>query len=159
VIRLRAEWLGFDPQQGQRRDFFFIFATAFRSALRPSVSPIQWVRGGGLFPPGVKLPGREAGHSPPSSANVKNAWSCSSTPQRVHGVVLSYERDSFTFTLPLRRNRLMTRRSLDQIPKLPILSVICPVFLRFLKQIWWLVISRLWNDTLSRAYDTQRRMK
>jgi len=51
--------------------------------------------------PGVKRPGREADHSPPSSAEVKNAWSCTSTPPyvftawclvkyriRLHGVVL-----------------------------------------------------------------------
>jgi hypothetical protein len=31
--------------------------------------------------PGVKWPGREADHSPPSSAKVKNAWSYTSTPQ------------------------------------------------------------------------------
>jgi hypothetical protein len=30
---------------------------------------------------GVKRPGREADHSPPSSAEVKNAWSCAFTPQ------------------------------------------------------------------------------
>jgi hypothetical protein len=40
---------------------------------------------------GVKLPGREADHSPPSSpAEVKSAWSCNSTPPvRLHGAVLS----------------------------------------------------------------------
>jgi hypothetical protein len=38
----------------------------------------------------VKRPGREAGHSPPSSAEVKNAWSYTSTPPiRRHGVVIS----------------------------------------------------------------------
>jgi hypothetical protein len=30
---------------------------------------------------GVKLPGREADLSPPSSAEVKNAWSCTATRQ------------------------------------------------------------------------------
>jgi hypothetical protein len=40
--------------------------------------------------PGVKRPGREADHSPPCSAEVKNAWSYTSTPPiRLHGVVLS----------------------------------------------------------------------
>jgi hypothetical protein len=39
---------------------------------------------------GVKRPGREADHSSPSSADVKNAWSYTSTfPIRLHGVVLS----------------------------------------------------------------------
>jgi hypothetical protein len=43
----------------------------------------------------VKRPEREADHSPPSSAEVKNAWSYISTPPiRIHGVVL---RDNFTF--------------------------------------------------------------
>jgi hypothetical protein len=40
---------------------------------------------GGSFP-GVKRPGREADHSPPSIAEVKNAWSYTYTsPIRLHG--------------------------------------------------------------------------
>jgi hypothetical protein len=40
--------------------------------------------------PGVKRPGREADHSPPSGAEVKNTRSYISTPQvRLHDVVLS----------------------------------------------------------------------
>jgi hypothetical protein len=40
--------------------------------------------------PGVKWPEREADHSPPSTAEVKNAWSYTSTPSiRLHGVVPS----------------------------------------------------------------------
>jgi hypothetical protein len=39
---------------------------------------------------GVKRPGREADHPPPSNADVKNAWLYTSTPPtRLHGVVLS----------------------------------------------------------------------
>jgi hypothetical protein len=42
---------------------------------------------------GVKRPGREVYHSPPSSAEVKNAWSYTFTPPiRLHGVVLIYSR-------------------------------------------------------------------
>jgi hypothetical protein len=38
---------------------------------------------------GVKRPGGKADRSPPSSAEVKNAWSYTSTPSiRLHGVVL-----------------------------------------------------------------------
>jgi hypothetical protein len=38
----------------------------------------------------VKWPGREADHLLPSSAEVKNTWSYTSTPPiRLHGVVLS----------------------------------------------------------------------
>jgi hypothetical protein len=40
--------------------------------------------------PGVKRPGREADHSPPTSAEVKNVLSYTSTPPiRLHGLVLS----------------------------------------------------------------------
>jgi hypothetical protein len=38
-------------------------------ALGPTQPPIQWVPG--ALSLGVKRPGREAGHSPPSSAEVK----------------------------------------------------------------------------------------
>jgi hypothetical protein len=39
---------------------------------------------------GVRQPGRKADHSPPSSAEVKNAWNYPSTPPvRLHGAVLS----------------------------------------------------------------------
>jgi len=37
----------------------------------------------------------------PSSAEVKNAWSYTSTPPIYHGMVLSKHRDNFTFTLTL----------------------------------------------------------
>jgi hypothetical protein len=37
----------------------------------------------GVLTPGVKQPGREAVHSLPSSAEVENAWSYTSTPQYV----------------------------------------------------------------------------
>jgi hypothetical protein len=38
----------------------------------------------------VKRPEREADHSPPSNAEIKNAWNYTSTPPiRLHGVVLS----------------------------------------------------------------------
>jgi len=49
--------------------------------------------GSGAHPasyPGVRLPGCEVDHSPPSSSKVKNAWSYTSTsPIRLHWVVLS----------------------------------------------------------------------
>jgi len=51
----------------------FLVTTASRTALGPSQPPIEWVPG--LFPWGVKRQGREADHSPASSAEVKNAWS------------------------------------------------------------------------------------
>jgi hypothetical protein len=54
------------------------------------------------FFPGGKAPGREADHSPPSSVEVKNAWSHTSTlPMRLHSVVLSLKKkvDNFAYTL------------------------------------------------------------
>jgi hypothetical protein len=49
---------------------------------------------------GVKRPGREADHSAPSSAEVKNAWSYTSTPQYVFMAwCLVKHRDNFTLPL------------------------------------------------------------
>jgi hypothetical protein len=39
--------------------------------------------------PGVRRPGREADHSPPSSAGVNNAWSYTTIPIRLRGLVFS----------------------------------------------------------------------
>jgi hypothetical protein len=43
--------------------------------------PASYLRGNGALSLGVTQPGREADHSPPSSAEVKDAWSYTSTPQ------------------------------------------------------------------------------
>jgi len=43
----------------------------------PTQFPIQKVLG--VFPTGTELPGSEADHSPPSSAEVKKGWSYTST--------------------------------------------------------------------------------
>jgi hypothetical protein len=49
----------------------------------------------GAITPEIKWPGRQADHSPPSSANVKNAWSYTSTAVTfLHGVVLNYAMDA-----------------------------------------------------------------
>jgi hypothetical protein len=68
-----------------------------RTALRHTQPPIQWVPG--ALSLGVKRPGREADHSSPSSAEIKNAWSYISTPQYVFMAwCLVKHRDNFTFT-------------------------------------------------------------
>jgi hypothetical protein len=46
--------------------------------MRPTQPPIQWVPG--ALSQGVKRPGREADHSPPTSAKVKKTWIYTSTP-------------------------------------------------------------------------------
>jgi hypothetical protein len=76
---------GFESWQGLG---IFLFTTASRPALGSTQPPIQWVPR--AFSVGAKRPGREADHSPPSSAEVKNAWSYTTTPPvHLNGVVLS----------------------------------------------------------------------
>jgi hypothetical protein len=76
---------GFESRQGLG---IFLFTTASRPDLGPTQSPIQCVPL--ALSLGVKRPQSEACHSPPSSAEVKNAWSYTSTPPtRLHGVVFS----------------------------------------------------------------------
>jgi hypothetical protein len=70
VYRWTTGWmigvLGFDSRQGLG---IFLFTTASRTALGPTQHPIQWVPG--ALSLGLKRPGREADHSPLSSADVK----------------------------------------------------------------------------------------
>jgi len=54
---------------------------------------ILWVTG--VISPGVSRPGLKAAHAAPSSAEVRNDWSYTSTPLRLHGV----HRDSCTFNV------------------------------------------------------------
>jgi hypothetical protein len=64
----------------------------------------------------VKRPGREVDHSPPSSAEVMNAWSYTSTSP-VHlqrGAKLKNHTDSFNFiyvSITVTKKRNFTRRS------------------------------------------------
>jgi hypothetical protein len=60
--------LGFDSRRELR---IFLFTTAFRMAVGPTHPPIQWISE--ALSLGVKLLGREADHSPPSSAEVKES--------------------------------------------------------------------------------------
>jgi hypothetical protein len=62
--------------------------------------PASYPMGTRNFSLGVKQPGREANHSPPSSVEVKNSWSYTSTPQCVFMAwCLVKHRDNFSFTL------------------------------------------------------------
>jgi hypothetical protein len=66
----------------------FLFTTASRTALGPTQPPIQWVPG--TLSLGVKRAGREADHSHPSSAEVKELVELYlHSPIRLHGVMLS----------------------------------------------------------------------
>jgi hypothetical protein len=76
--------LGIDSRWGLE---IFLFTTVSRTALGPTQSPTQWVKG--AFPLGVKRPEREAGHSPPSSAEVKECVELYLHPNMPSGVVIS----------------------------------------------------------------------
>jgi hypothetical protein len=56
-----------------------LLTTAFRPTLDPTSPPVQWVSEALSLE--IKRPGREADHSSPSNAEVKNSWSYISTPQ------------------------------------------------------------------------------
>jgi hypothetical protein len=97
----------------------------------PTQPPIQWVPG--AISLGVKRPGREADHSPPSSAVVKECvelylHSPNTPPWR--DTQLKH-RDNFTFNfqqmsigylnrIPLLRNPVKFRASLPAVLKLPV---------------------------------------
>jgi hypothetical protein len=55
-----------------------IFSSPDRPVLRFTQLRIQWVPG--ALSPGVKRPGREVDHSPPTSVEVKKMWINTSTP-------------------------------------------------------------------------------
>jgi hypothetical protein len=63
---IRDGWSGFESRQGLG---IFLFITASRPALGPTEPSTQWVPG--ALSLGVKRLEREADHSPPSSADVK----------------------------------------------------------------------------------------
>jgi len=105
AYRWAAGWMigGSESREGLG---IFFFTTASRPALGPIKFPIQWVSWAPSL--GLKRPGREADHLPPSNTKVKNAWSYTFTPQyvftawclikqwiRVHGVIVKH-RDNFT---------------------------------------------------------------
>jgi hypothetical protein len=91
---------GFNTRQGQG---IFLFATTVSRPILEPIQPIKWELG--ALSPRVKRPAREADHSPPSSAEVKNAWSYTSTPYVfmawfvVKYSMTSWDRDNFAFTL------------------------------------------------------------
>jgi hypothetical protein len=75
VTSLEGGRPGFDFRQRQGR-YFILFATESGPALEPTQPPVQRVQV--LF-----TSGREADHSPPSSAEVKNVWRRTFTPPYV----------------------------------------------------------------------------
>jgi hypothetical protein len=90
---------GFGCRQGLE---IFLLTTGSRPALGPNQPPIQWVPGALSLE--VKRQGREADHSPPYSAEVKNVWSYNSTPQYVFMAWCSVKKSTWT-TLPLIKKK------------------------------------------------------
>jgi hypothetical protein len=64
------------PSPGRVKNF--LFSMSSRPALESTQPPIQWVPG--ALSPWVERPGREADHSPPTSAEVNEMWIYTSTP-------------------------------------------------------------------------------
>jgi hypothetical protein len=87
VLRLEYGLSGRGSIPVRGNDSFFLFVTASRAILGPTQPSIQWVPG--VLAPRVKRPGPNAHHSPLSSAEVKSAWSYTSTPPiHLRGAVL-----------------------------------------------------------------------
>jgi hypothetical protein len=85
---------------------FFLFTTVFRLVLEPTQPPIQCVQGALTLR--VKEAGLKADHSPPSIAEVKNAWSYTSIPQYALMALCSVEaQEQLYLTLPFIMNQLL----------------------------------------------------
>jgi hypothetical protein len=82
---LRAGWWGVRIPIGAGN-----FSPHHRVPIGSGAHHASYATGNRGFSLGVKRPGCETDHSSPSSAEVKNEWSYTSTPPvRLHGVVLS----------------------------------------------------------------------
>jgi hypothetical protein len=75
---------GFDFRQGQE---IFLLSTASRPALGPTQPPIQSVPG--VLSPGVKRPGRDADHSPPSRAEFKKSGATPTLPTHLQDILFN----------------------------------------------------------------------
>jgi hypothetical protein len=90
-VRQYSDWLragrarGRSPRPGRIKNY--LFSTSSRPALGPTQPPIQLVP----VPPEVKRPGCEAGHSSPTSAEVKKSWIYTSLlPTETHNRTLLF---------------------------------------------------------------------
>jgi hypothetical protein len=110
--------LGFESRQGLG---IFLFTTASRTALGPTQLPIKWVPG--ALSLGVKWPGREADHSPPYGAEVKECvelYLHSPNTPTWRGAQLKH-RDNFTLTLPQEPVIGASLSQLNQVPNITLL--------------------------------------
>jgi hypothetical protein len=107
---LQAGWSGVRVPIGARN------FSHHRVQMGPTQPPIQWVPG--ALSLGLKRPGREVNHAPPSSAEVKNPWSyviySHNTPSW-RGAQLKH-RDNFT--LYRSNTTIISRRNIIQWPQM-----------------------------------------
>jgi hypothetical protein len=80
-----------------------MFTTAFILALGYTQPPIRWVLG--VLSHEQKRPGREARHSPPSGAEIKNSSYTSTFPTRLLCVVLGLNTESVSMAWCLVKPR------------------------------------------------------
>jgi hypothetical protein len=90
-------WMTGDQLPTGTGNCFFLFTTMSRLALGAHPASYPMCTRGSL-PGGLKWPGCETEHSPPSSAAVKNVWSYTATVPYVSMVsCLIKHRDNFSF--------------------------------------------------------------
>jgi hypothetical protein len=78
---------------------FFLFSTSSRPVLGTTQPPIQLVQG--ALSPGVERPGREADHSPPTSAESRKCGSIHALPHTPswRSAKLVKHRDNFIYIM------------------------------------------------------------
>ena len=96
----RLDDLGSESQQGHK---IFLISKTSQMVLQPTQPPIHGYHGSSS---GVKQPGHAVDHSPPSSTEVKNKWSYTSTPPIYPHCV---DRGNFTFFLPFIHSHIQTQ--------------------------------------------------
>jgi hypothetical protein len=103
---------------GRGWEFFFHHRVQTSYEAHPTSYPMG-TRG---FSLGVKRLGRETDHSPPSSAEVENAWSYTSAPQYAAIARCSVKKHggnftvTFTFTVaPLYQNYILNLQTLNSV--------------------------------------------
>lgn len=131
VLWLR--WSVDDPelisQQGQE---FFLCSKTSRQALGSIQPLIQWITG--TLSSGIKRPGRQVFHSPPSTFKVKNRRSCTSTPLTC---LHSMYRNEFTHTFCLLSISYILHYKLSDIFNFPPFASYTLSFTsRFSDRIW-----------------------
>jgi hypothetical protein len=103
-------WAGRSGARIPIRARYFLFTKTCRLALRVHLAS-YWT-GSGVFFPAVKRPGNVFDHSPPSSAEVKNEWSYTSTsPPCLHSV----DKDKFTRVQILEQRPAMLHYGVFQV--------------------------------------------